>query len=225
MAFVNGTEEWLGPAPFGRVIGVDFDNTIVSYDALLFHLAREQALIGEATPARKRAVRDAVRRLENGEELWQRLQAHVYGPGMESARLFPGVRDFFRACRKANVPVYIVSHKTERASMDPRGPNLRECALAWMRQRQFFDPAGFGLEEGHVFFAASRAEKLARIAQLGITHFIDDLEETFREAAFPPGVERILFAPEDVASSPGPWQTFPAWSGIQEHLLGGCHAA
>ena len=45
-----------------------------------------------------------------------------------------------------------------------------------------------------VFFENSRAAKLARIGAVGCTHFIDDLEEMFRDPDFPARVSPILFA-------------------------------
>ncbi len=204
-------------------IGVDFDNTIASYDETLFRLAREFGFVGDDTPPHKRAVRDAVRRLEHGAEHWQRLQAHIYGPGMAEARMFPGVWEFFLECRRKQVPVYIVSHKTRLAPLGNTEVDLRAAALAWMRTNRFFQSDGLGLRPEQVFFEPSRAEKLARIAQLSLAHFIDDLEETFCEEAFPEGVERLLFAPHGTESS-GPWQVFTTWQAIHEHLLGSTHA-
>jgi hypothetical protein len=45
-----------------------------------------------------------------------------------------------------------------------------------------------------VYFEDDRAHKLARIAALDCTHFVDDLEEVFADPHFPAGVRRILFA-------------------------------
>ena len=42
-------------------IGLDFDNTIVSYDALFHRVAREQDVVPANTPVNKIAVRDHLR--------------------------------------------------------------------------------------------------------------------------------------------------------------------
>ena len=42
----------------------------------------------------KRALRDTIRLLPDGELAWQRLQGRVYGAGMASARLIDGVDRF-----------------------------------------------------------------------------------------------------------------------------------
>ena len=43
------------------VIGIDFDNTIVSYDDLFHRLATERGLIPAAFPSRKTSMRDFLR--------------------------------------------------------------------------------------------------------------------------------------------------------------------
>jgi hypothetical protein len=45
-------------------IGIDFDNTIVSYDALFFKVAREQDAVPADTPVNKVAVRDYLRKID-----------------------------------------------------------------------------------------------------------------------------------------------------------------
>ena len=44
------------------IIGVDLDNTLVTYDKLLHNLALEQGLIGLRVGKSKKQVRDAIRR-------------------------------------------------------------------------------------------------------------------------------------------------------------------
>src|SRR5947207_3905953 len=138
------------------VVGIDFDNTLVSYDALFHAAALERGLIGGATDAVKRAVRDEIRRLPNGEMEWQRLQALVYGPLMPRARLIEDARTFVRACHDRGIPVYVIGHKTEYAAYDDTRTNLRTAALEWMRANRFFDADGLGLRPEHVFFEDSR---------------------------------------------------------------------
>ena len=44
-------------------IGLDFDNTLVSYDALLHRLAVQRELIQPTSHNGKKAIRDQIRRL------------------------------------------------------------------------------------------------------------------------------------------------------------------
>ena len=174
-------------------IGIDFDNTLIDYTDVFVAAARERGLIGDTVGASKRDVRDAIRRLPDGEVTWQRLQGHVYGRAITGARMFAGAGEFLRACHRRDAAVFIVSHKTRYGHYDPARVDLREAAIRWMAAHGCFRPEEGGIPRENVFFADDRAAKLARIAALDCSHFIDDLEEVFADPGFPAGVTRILF--------------------------------
>lgn len=180
--------------PEKDIVGIDFDNTIVSYDAIMHTTALERGLISSDVSMNKKEIRDSIRSLPGGEDEWTRLQAVVYGPLMPRARIIDGVRDFFLACRASGVRTCIVSHKTKFAKFDETGTNMRTAALDWLNQEDFFDPQGIGLKEEDVHFGGTREEKIAHIVRLDCTVFIDDLEEVFFNQQFPGDVEKILFS-------------------------------
>ena len=191
----------------GMRIGINFDNTIAGYDRLFGTLAVETGLIA-APPS-------------GGELAWQRLQALAFGPRIGEAELIDGVVGFMTACRRRGVPLFIVSHKSRHAAQDPGGTDLRLAALDWMTEHGFFGDDGLGPSRRNVFFEPTRRDKVARIAALGLTHFVDDLPEVFEEVGFPYGVDAILFRP-----APGcrtPWTTCENWQRISEYVLGRCH--
>src|SRR5712692_4361339 len=100
-------------------IGIDFDNTLIDYDGVFVAAARERGFIGPEATGTKRAVRDAIRLLPDGELTWQRLQGHVYGAGIGGAVPFAGAGDFLRRCAERGAGVFIVSHKTRYGHFDP----------------------------------------------------------------------------------------------------------
>ena len=100
------------------LIGVDLDNTLACYDGLFHNAGLEEGLINEETPASKERIRDSIRLLPDGEQLWMRLQAIVYGPRMYQAKLFEGASDFLKSCAVNQVRAVIVSHKTPTARLD-----------------------------------------------------------------------------------------------------------
>ncbi len=175
-------------------IGIDFDNTLIDYDRVFLAAARKRGLVAADFIGSKRALRDAIRLMPDGELTWQRLQGHVYGAGIGGAVPFAGASEFLRRCARERVATFIVSHKTRYGHHDPAGVNLREAARDWMTTQGFFHSDAGALPGDHVYFEDDRAQKLARIAALGCTHFIDDLEEVFADPHFPSGVRRILFA-------------------------------
>lgn len=199
-------------------IGIDFDNTLVSYDTLFHRCALERHLIPPDLPPAKAAVRAWIWRRPDGNTSWTELQGEVYGRRMGEAVGFPGVSGFFTACRRLGVSVSIISHKLEYPALGPR-VNLRDAALTWMEAHGFFRPDGFALSRVDVWFEASREQKLARIAERQCTHFVEDLPEVLQEEAFPSGVIKLLFDPAGVAAEVAPdVQVFKTWVEIQRYV-------
>ena len=202
-----------------RIIGIDFDNTIVNYNELIYSTARHRGLIPAGVVKNKKEIRDAVRKLPDGEIEWQRLQAFIYGKGMENAVLMDGVADFFDLCKRLNVPAFIVSHKTQFASMDLQRVDLRQTALQWMKTNKFFSQDGFGLALDNIYFESTRQGKINSLRALGCAYFIDDLEETFLESSFPSEVEKILFSPQGSDINIPDIKVFQSWQQINDYFF------
>lgn len=198
-------------------IGLDFDNTLITYDEVFLAMARERGLASADLSGRKQAIRDSIRLLPDGELSWQQLQGQVYGKGVARAAMFEGAGRFLRQCRQSNVPVVIVSHKTEFGHHDPERVNLRQAALDWMTAQGFFND--FGIPRESVYFESTRQEKIARIAQLDCSHFVDDLEEVLVDPDFPEGVERILFAEHGNAALIEPVAVCPTWYDVERQVF------
>jgi hypothetical protein len=198
-------------------VGIDFDNTIISYDEVFRSVARDWGLIDDGVAARKQPIRDHIRVLPDGELIWQRLQGYVYGKGISGARMFDGVDSFLSRCRSEDCAVLIISHKTQFGHFDPDSVNLREAALGWMDAHGFFHDGGYDIRIENVYFEESRAEKVARIAALDCTCFIDDLEEVLGDPAFPVDVAPILFS--ERAKAADRFAAFSIWKDIEEHLF------
>lgn len=199
-------------------IGIDFDNTIVSYDALFHKVAREQGLVPPETPLNKVAVRDHLRGIGQ-EDRWTEMQGYVYGVRMVEALAYDGVIDFIRQARAAGHSIVIVSHKTRHPFLGPQY-DLHAAARAWIERHLLCDGETL-LSRDDVFFELTKQEKLARIAACGCDAFIDDLPEILLAADFPPGTARVLFDPEDHHSSAAAadgLRSFRTWRRIAEHF-------
>lgn len=201
-------------------IGLDFDNTLITYDEVFLAMARERGLAAVDFRGRKQAIRDSIRLLPDGELSWQQLQGHVYGKGVARATMFEGVGPFLRQCKQRKVPIVIVSHKTEFGHHDPDRVNLRQAALSWMTAQGFFED--YGIVRENVYFESTREEKIARIAKLGCSHFIDDLEEVLVDPDFPKDVERILFSESSADSIPESIVVCPTWRDIEHRVFRDC---
>jgi hypothetical protein len=196
------------------IIGIDFDNTIVCYDQVFHQVAVEQGLIPSHLPAHKGAVRDYLRRSDR-EDAWTEMQGYVYGKRMQDASPFPGVLQFFSHCRQQGIGVYIISHKTRYPYLGPRY-DLHLAAQQWLEKYGFYDPRQLNLSRGQVFFEETKQGKIARIAGLECSHFIDDLPEFLAEPDFPAGVERILFDPNHKHLSGHDFTRRSSWAEIAE---------
>lgn len=174
-------------------IGLDFDNTIVSYDSLFHTVAQEQGVIPPELPANKLAIRDYLREIDK-EAIWTEMQGTVYGARMLEAQAFPGVHSFIRRATEAGHSLAIISHKTQYNFLGPRY-DLHSAARAWIDR--------FLCEDGHpliaeeqIYFELTKDKKIARIESFGCEAFVDDLPEILLAAQFPPTATRYLFDPQ-----------------------------
>jgi hypothetical protein len=175
-------------------IGIDFDNTIASYDTLFHEVAlRENFISRRWSGCGKTELRNYLRAQPDGEKTWMKLQGLVYGKYMHLAKLMPNVANFLLSCNVRNHELFIISHKTEYGHYYPEHISLRKKALKWMDANRFFDLEYFGIDKRNVFFADTREEKVEKIAHLKCNWFIDDLPEVFEEHLFPLETNKILF--------------------------------
>ena len=203
----------------GPIVGIDFDNTLANYDHVFLSAARTSGLVNRDFIGTKAALRTTIRRARDGETAWMRLQGRVYGALMGEATLFEGAAEFLARCRSCRATIFIVSHKTEHGHFDSDRVNLREAALHWMTVQRFFDERGYAIAPENVFFGATRAEKIARIQSIEPDRFVDDLEDVFRDLAFPPTVDRMLFHPGEAVPPVGPFRVFRHWSEITNDVF------
>jgi FMN phosphatase YigB (HAD superfamily) len=190
-------------------VGLDFDNTIVCYDGLFHALAVERGLIPPETPTNKTAVRDYLRSVGR-EDDWTELQGIGYGPEIVRAEPYPGVLEFLHACRRRGIPVVVISHKTKHPYRGPQH-DLHSAARSFLERHGFMDTAKTGLTDDSVFLELTKEAKLARIGTAVCTHFVDDLPEFLGEAAFPSGVNRILFDPDARYADDPRWRRVRDW--------------
>ena len=198
-------------------IGIDFDNTIVCYDEVLYRAAVERGLIVHSFAGGKRAIRDAIRLRVNGENEWIELQAHVYGHAIADAPPFPGFCTFVASAKRVGASLCIVSHKSQYAAAGPNGPDLRMAARKWLVSNDFEGAYG-AFSPDSIFFEGTLSDKLARIASQGCTHFIDDLDEVLSHPDFPGDVRRMLFSRD--TTSFDPQNCFDNWDDIRSSLFG-----
>jgi hypothetical protein len=194
------------------VLGVDFDNTIVRYDALFHRVACELGVLAPGVAANKNAVRDYLNSTGR-KDVFTEMQGTIYGTRMAEAEGCPGAIETLTALTRAGVTIFIISHKT-RTPLVGAPHDLHAAARGWLELNGFFDPARVGLTREQVLFEVTKEAKVARIAACGCTHFVDDLPEILFHPAFPAGVERVLYDPENHTATPGPCTRLTAWTDL-----------
>ena len=167
------------------MIGIDFDNTIICYDSIFNKVAIEKKLIPVDLPSGKNYVRDYLRGVEK-EEDWIVLQGYVYGARLLDNSPFEGVKDFFLYCKQNAIDFCIVSHKT-LYPYKGYPYDLHKAAYQWIERQNI---------ECAIYFELTKEEKVKRIANLGCTHFIDDLPEFLNLTGFSTSLSKILFDPQ-----------------------------
>jgi hypothetical protein len=190
------------------VLGIDFDNTIVSYDFLFKKLALERGLITPNFPANKTLIRDHLRNVGK-EALWTAMQGEAYGPRMGEALAFPDVKETISRLLRAGVSVRIISHKT-RFPIVGEPFDLHVAALDWLAKEKFWGPE-VGMLQEHAFFEPTKEAKLARISAEACVAFIDDLPEILTSPLFPPSIRRFLFDPERTHTAPAGLEVLSHW--------------
>ncbi len=204
-------------------IGIDLDNTILKYDELFHLLALEQSWIDQFCLPDKDAVKNALFKkaddFDQSENRWRQLQAWAYGSHIGKALVFDGLFDFVGWVQKCGGRLFIVSHKTEFSNYDP-SVSLRDAALNTLDQRGFFKPVnkgGYGFEQQDVFFASSLDEKIQKIRELNLTHFIDDLPKVICHEEFPNETRKILFSSTSIKKM-DEILVFPVWRDVEEYF-------
>ena len=141
-------------------IGLDFDNTLITYDLLFKDLAVKKGLISANFPEDKKLIRKHLKDSGN-EELFTSLQAEVYGLNIKDAEPSPHMLSALKLIKAKGANIIIVSHKTKVPYSGP-AYDLRKGALEWMSKNEFFSKTGLSLQRKCVFFEGTKEEKIQR---------------------------------------------------------------
>jgi hypothetical protein len=198
------------------VLGIDFDNTLVSYDGVFHRVASDQGLITPDIGRGKDDVRDYLRKIDR-EDDWTALQGEVYGARMHLASLYGGVAQAMRKFMAAGARIRIISHKTRFPFRGPRY-DLHEAARGFLANQGIAGTADAMLESSNVFFELTIEEKLKRIASENCSLFIDDLPEILNHPQFPAHVRPVLFDPQDIHAAHGRLDRMRSWHDVERFL-------
>ncbi len=200
------------------VVGVDLDNTLVSYDRLFPALAGDRQLVPAEAAINKQSIRDHLRSCGRESEFTE-LQGEVYGSQMHLAVPYPGAFECLVKLQREGKQVCVISHRSRFPYAGP-AYDLHAAARSWLEQQGLHDPSRVGLPREQVFLELTLPEKVARISSQGCTHFIDDLTELLGHPEFPAGVVRILFDPHQSHPDAAHYLRATSWEQIDAILAG-----
>ena len=186
-------------------IGIDFDNTLISYDEIFYKIAFSKGLIKENIPKTKVGLRDYFIK-NNLEEVFTKLQAEVYGPQIINANIFDGVLDTLTYLSKEN-SIVIVSHKTIYPYSGPKY-KLRDYADKWLKKYQLHTSC-INSPISNIFYEDSLLNKTKKIVELDCDLFVDDLPKVLY--SLPKNIKKILFNPNKEFIKNNDFSIFDNW--------------
>ena len=199
-------------------VGIDLDNTIISYDDAFLNVAKKIGLVDQDFQGSKLEVQQIIRQQKDGEKIWQRLQGQVYGKYIDQANIFPGFKRFHWRCSNQKIPVTIISHKTKYGHYDEEKISLRTSALSFLEQEGIVNKDK-NIFPQDVFFTTTRAEKIKTIKHNNFDWFIDDLQEVIFDENLKDLPNRVLFSKKTMEQRVGV-KFCSSWSEIEHEILG-----
>ena len=195
-------------------LGLDFDNTLISYDSLFRQVAIENGLISEAIKPNKNAVRDYLRSVDR-EDDWTRLQGEVYGNRILEATPYPGMKKALEEYSINYSFLAIVSHKTKTPFLGYPW-DLHAAARSWLEKERMHSHSGPNIDRTKTFFELTKEAKCERIMALGCTHYIDDLPEILE--MLPSTIIKIYFCPGYEHEQNTGWLEMKKWDQLSNIL-------
>ena len=196
-------------------LGLDFDNTLIVYDALFKKAALEKNLIPNDFPESKNLIRNHLRQ-RNKEKYFTIIQGEVYGSRISEASQATGMFEALKNIQDVEIELFIVSHKTKTPYEGPKY-DLRSAALSWLEKNLFFEISGINIPRENVYFESNKENKIKKIETLGCTHFIDDLPEILQ--MINPNIKRVLYDPLDNYSQKTDFIHLRNWSDLNKMIL------
>lgn len=197
-----------------KILGLDLDNTIVSYERVFREAARERGITVPQGISAKNALRDHYHRIGDPDE-FTRLQGFSYGLGMRGADPYPGFPEALEGLLKAGWQVWIISHRTRHPILGPR-EDLHAAAQDWLGCLGLF--SGKSRRVAGVHLEETREGKLGRIRECGCIAFVDDLLEVLRHPGFPAGCRKFWFSAAAKEDDFPEGQVVKAWPDLPDLL-------
>lgn len=200
------------------IIGIDLDNTIISYDNAFICQAKSSNLIQPSFGGSRSDLRKEIFSQENGKTEWMKLQGQIYSHCMNQAEIMPFFQNFVQSAREKSIRLVVISHKTMFGHFDDEHVNIRETAVRWMEENDFFNLMGFSKND--ILFCDTQENKINAINNAKCDYFIDDLMEILVNESMSKSTKKILFGKSNAENaSMGHIKVCSHWSEIKNYIF------
>jgi hypothetical protein len=155
------------------VLGVDFDNTIISYDKVFYSIALKEKLVKKKVKKKKTIIKQEIIKHSNEDE-WTRIQGLAYGKYILKAKQYPNALIILKNL-SLKYKLYLISHKTKKPFIG-KNYNLRKKAIMWLIKNNFTNSSKSPFNSKDIFFENTVKKKIERIKKLKCNIYIDDLK-------------------------------------------------
>lgn len=193
-----------------KIIGLDFDNTIVEYEQLFSELGREMGYIDNESIITKEQVKKHIHK-HYSKEIFTELQGIIYGKEMMKSKPANNVVSSLKELKARGYELKIISHKTMYPILGER-INLHESARKWLSMHNICSGNQDIIEEGNIFFEETIEKKVERIKNEQCMIFIDDLVKVLK--LVPHHIKRIHYMPEETKKIE--WQGGPTLTNFKD---------
>ena len=192
-------------------LGIDLDNTIISYDDLIHNLAKKKfskIKLSKNTKSKK-IIKNKIIKFYNNDQ-WTKLQGIIYGEKILEAKLFSNFKEAIQKL-KNEFEIFIISHKTNKAAIG-KDINLRSAAKKFLKKNDISFCKNELINKNKILFASTQKEKIKLIKNKGIDIFIDDLDIVLQ--ALPNQIKKMHFSKKKYK-----FENFYDWKKITQILL------
>lgn len=175
-----------------RVIGIDFDNTLVCYNQPIRLKLQELGLDEKSDHSPKNELKQHL--IEGGGNLaWTLFQGELYGREIEKAQPAEGATQAINTLLHSGYDVRIISHRSLFSALGPAYP-LHQAAIRFLETRILPEIEPALRDRLSYRFCPSLEKKISEIRDANCHAFIDDLSSVLTHPNFPKNTHRIHYS-------------------------------
>jgi hypothetical protein len=175
-----------------KKIGLDLDNTIISYDKLIFQIAKKKYLFSNKFKNKNKDFFKKEIIKKKNEKEWTSFQSLIYGKYINRAKITKNFYDSIFHIKNL-YDFHIVSHKT-KWSKEGKKINLIRSAKEFLRRNHISFCKNSLIKKENIYFEDTIKKKIKRINKLGLNFYIDDLKKILTK--LPKKIHKIYFNKE-----------------------------